>query len=60
MTVGDTTYKNVLVTEDFTTLEPGVLEHKGLRTGGRLDPRGSADRKRRPADRDRGNGTDDV
>jgi hypothetical protein len=29
MTVGDTTYENVLVTEDFTTLEPGVLEHKG-------------------------------
>ena len=25
---GDTTYENVLVTEDFTALEPGRLEHK--------------------------------
>lgn len=29
MTVGDTTYDNVLVTEDFSALEPAVLEHKG-------------------------------
>lgn len=28
MTVGDTTYENVVVTEDFTALEPDVLEHK--------------------------------
>ena len=27
--VGDTMYENVLVTEDFTTLEAGVLEHEG-------------------------------
>jgi hypothetical protein len=27
--VGDTTYQDVLVTEDFTALEPGQLEHKG-------------------------------
>jgi hypothetical protein len=29
MNVGDTTYENVLVTEDFSALEPTVLEHKG-------------------------------
>jgi hypothetical protein len=29
MIVGDTTYTNVLVTEDFSALEPEVLEHKG-------------------------------
>lgn len=29
MIVGDTTYTNVVVTEDFTALEPGVVEHKG-------------------------------
>ena len=29
MTIGDTTYKNVLITEDFTALEPTQLEHKG-------------------------------
>ena len=28
MTVLDTTYENVIVTEDFTALEPNVLEHK--------------------------------
>jgi hypothetical protein len=29
MIVRDTTYTNVLVTEEFTALEPGTLEHKG-------------------------------
>ena len=29
MTILDTTYEDVVVTEDFSALEPGQLEHKG-------------------------------